>query len=196
MSVQVRRESIPVILQKINDAEDVLEALKEHKDDVALKNIFGYSFIPRGKFLLPEGQPPYNQDAAPMDLNVSHLAFEAPKFDKFIRTDLTQVKREQLYIQLLESLHKSEADLMLHIKDQTLNEVYPKIELDKIVDAGFFSWPEGIDREEYNLKRFQAEVQKLKKELPKPQEVESLEQNSGTQTTQKKSTRGRPKKSS
>ena len=186
-----RRDSLPIILQKINESEDVLQALKDRVADPALKNVFGYAFIPRGKFLLPEGIPPYKSDDSILDLTVSHLAFETKHFGRFIREDLTNTKREQLYIQLLESLHKTEVDLMELIKSQTLDSVYKNITLDKIVDAGFFTWPEGIGREEYMLQKFQAEVTKLKKELPKSVVGESLELNSGIQPQK---SRGRPKK--
>lgn len=187
-----RRDSLPIILQKINNAEDVLQALKDNVADPALKNVFGYAFIPRGKFLLPEGVPPFKSDDSILDLTISHLSFEAKHFDRFVRADLTPTKREQLYIQLLESLHKTEVDLMELIKSQTLDSVYKNITLDKVVDAGFFAWPEGVDREEFVLNRFKDEVKKLKKELPKP-EVELQEPISGTETAPKKS-RGRPKK--
>lgn len=190
MLEQKRRESMPVILQEINAAENVVEALKEYIDDVTLKNVFGYSFIPRGKFLLPEGQPPFDVDSAPKNLTVSNLAYESRNFSRFVRTDLTPTKREQLYIQLLESLHKSEADLMLLVKDQTLSSVYPKITLDKVVEAGFFTWPEGLDREEYMLKKFKDEVSKV--DVPKLLAPELLLQDSGTVKPPKQ--RGRPKK--
>jgi len=182
-----RRESMSIILQKINTSEDVLQSLKDNVSDPALKNVLGYAFIPRGRFLLPEGECPFNKDNAPMDLTTSNLGYEAKNFDRFIRTDLTETKREQLFIQLLESLHHTEATLMILIKDQTLNESYPNITLDKIVDAGFFEWPNGIDRDEFMLEQFKKEVKQVK--IPKVSE-ELLAQNSGIPPKAK----GRPKK--
>lgn len=183
-----RRESMPIILQKINTSEDVLQSLKDNVSDPALKNVLGYAFIPKGRFLLPEGDCPFNKDNAPMDLTVSNLGYEAKNFDRFIRTDLTPTKREQLFIQLLESLHATEAALMILIKDQTLNIVYPNITLDKIVDAGFFAWPDGLDRDEFMLEKFKNEVQQVKEKKEPTKSL--LEQNCGIP----KKTKGRPKK--
>ena len=45
----------------------------------------------------------------------------------FKREDLTPVKREGLFIEMLESVPHAEAKILLAIKDQRLDKVYPKI---------------------------------------------------------------------
>ena len=45
----------------------------------------------------------------------------------FKREDLTPVKREGLFIEMLESVPHAEAKILLAIKDQRLDKIYPKI---------------------------------------------------------------------
>ena len=145
-------KTIPEVLQEINDG-DTLVLLTECKDNAALKNILGHAFIPKGKFLLPSGTPPYTEDSAPKNMNPSNLWVESKSLSRFIRQDLKPSVRENLFIQMLEKVHPTESKLLLLIKDQNLESEYPNITLDKVVDSGFFIWPHGIDREEYVQKR-------------------------------------------
>jgi|LakMenE01Jun11ns_1017448.scaffolds.fasta_scaffold9959694_93 hypothetical protein len=143
-----KRESVPEMLQRFNDG-DTLTLLKQNFSNESLKMLFGYGFIPKGKWLLPEGTPPYREDAAPVGMARANLWMEIKKFERFMRADLNKLRREQLFIQLLEELHPLESKLVLAIKDQTIPDLYPNITLDKVVDAGFFIWPHGIDETEY-----------------------------------------------
>ena len=143
-----KRESVPEMLQRFNDG-NTIKLLKENSSNECLKLLFGYGFIPKGKWLLPEGTPPYREDAAPVGMTRANLWMEIKKFDRFIKPELNKLRREQLFIQLLEELHPLESKLVLAVKDQTISEMYPNITLDKVVDAGFFIWPHGIDETEY-----------------------------------------------
>jgi len=185
-----RRKKIPELLKIINDSDNVVEALKQYNTDSSMKNVLGYALIPKGKFLLPDGQPPYKIKNQLTDNNMPQFDYEAQRFDKFIRADLSNLKREQLYIQLLETIHETEVDLMLLIKDQTLHTVYPNITLDKVVDAGFFPWPDYLDRQEYMSKQVKTEVVKV--EPPKSLEVPTISEEEPICGLKK--SRGRPKK--
>ena len=115
---------ITEILEEINN--DPLMLVK-HKENGALRLIFEHAFDPAKKFELPEGDPPYKQDAAPIGMTPGNLYMEARKLYIFCRKDLNALRRETLFIQLLESIHPSEAKLVLAIKDQKLTKMYPKI---------------------------------------------------------------------
>jgi curli biogenesis system outer membrane secretion channel CsgG len=52
---------------------------------------------------------------------------ETRKFYVFNRKDLPKLRREQLFIQLLEALHPSEAKIIVAMKDQNLNSLYNNI---------------------------------------------------------------------
>ena len=180
-----KKETIPEVLTRFNDG-DTLALLKENVTNDALKMVFGYGFIPKGKWVLPEGTPPYKEESAPIGMTPGNLWSETRSFDRFTRTDLSNTKRELMFIQLLENVHPSEAKLVIAIKDQTITELYPNITLDKIVDSGFFIWPHGIDEAEYRASL--TEVKKVK--IPKEPKVILNQPNSG----EIKKSRGRPKK--
>jgi hypothetical protein len=55
----------------------------------------------------------------------------------FCRADLPSLKRESIFISLLENIHPSEADLMLAIKDQDLTRLYPNLTRELGEKAGF-----------------------------------------------------------
>ena len=63
--------------------------------------------------------------------------------------------------------------LVIAIKDQNIPSLYPNITLDKIVDAGFFVFPHGIDEAEYRANVGKKEVKKVK--LPKEPELSQAE---------------------
>lgn len=155
-----QRETIPELLQRINDG-DTLELLKGYTTNESIKYIFGYGFIPKGKWLLPEGTPPYKEDAAPPGMTPGNLWIESKKFQYFVNPEVKVMRREQLFIQLLESIHPTEAKLVIAIKDQNISSIYPNITLDKIVDAGFFIWPAGIDEQIYRSRGKEVELPKL-----------------------------------
>lgn len=167
-----KRETIPELLQHINDG-DTLELLKGYTTNESIKYIFGYGFIPKGKWLLPEGIPPYKEEAAPEGMTPGNLWVESKKFQYFINPEVNVVRREQLFIQLLESIHPTEAKLVIAIKDQNIPSLYPNITLDKIVDSGFFIWPHGIDEVEYRANAGKKEVKKVK--LPKESQLNPAE---------------------
>jgi hypothetical protein len=135
------KKFIPEILQEINDSPNVLESLKSYVDNETLKYTFAWAFIPKAKFMLPDGIPPYKPTSNPIGTTASNFAQEVRKFQMFLRTDMKRVHLEKLFIQLLEDLHPSESEVLICIKDQNLRRLYPNITLDLIVEAGFFTYP-------------------------------------------------------
>lgn len=112
------------VLEEINS--DV-KKINSYKDDAALRFIFEYAFDPEKKFDLPDGEPPFKPDGAPIGMTPANLRMEAKKLYVYTRKDLKPIRKEQLFIGLLEAVHPSEAKLLCHIKDQTLEDLYPNI---------------------------------------------------------------------
>ena len=128
------RKFIPEILDEINQDP---KAISNYKDSVALKILFDYAFNPAKKFDLPEGEPPFKHDAAPIGMSPANLMMELKKLYVFTpERPLNKVRRETLFIQLLENVHPSEAKLLCAVKDQTLPKLYKKITVDLLVDNG------------------------------------------------------------
>lgn len=100
--------------------QEKINILKQHSSD-ALLRILKCAYCPSIKFVLPEGTPPYKEnqfdDCQPM------LYQEVRRMYLFIEggnSDLTKLKREQLFIGLLESLDKDDAKLLCSVKDKKL----------------------------------------------------------------------------
>jgi len=129
-----QQKYIPEILEEINKDP---KKINDYKDDAGIDLVFKYAFHPNGKMLLPEEDPPYKPDAAPLGMSRAVLRHELTKLYVFCRKDLTNIKREQLFINLLESVHPTEAKLLIAIKDRTLDKMYKKITKKLVTEAGF-----------------------------------------------------------
>jgi hypothetical protein len=124
---------ITEVLEEINSDPKVIE---QYKTDMALKILFEYAFIPENKMDLPPGEPPYKPDAAPIGMSPANLRMEMKKLYVFKRQDLKPIKREQLFIDLLENVHPEEAKLLLAVKDQKLSKLYKKVTRKVVEGAG------------------------------------------------------------
>lgn len=128
------RRNIPEILQDINDNPANISL---YKNNVALKLLMPYAFLPEKKFCLPEGTPPFKEDAAPIGMSPGNFVQELRRLYIFTpERELNQVRRETLFIQLLESLHPSESKILVAVKDQKLQELYPNVTPALLVDNG------------------------------------------------------------
>tara|TARA_R100001510_G_scaffold52290_1_gene52878 strand:- start:443 stop:871 length:429 start_codon:yes stop_codon:yes gene_type:complete len=84
------------------------------------KDILKYNFTDI-KLDLPEGKPPYTQHEELRDTNSNRIPAEWRKMQYFLPgNNLPIVKREKLFIDILESLSPEEAELILKIKDKKL----------------------------------------------------------------------------
>lgn len=131
-------KNIPEMLDEINKDTILLE---KYRENAALKFIFQCAFIPEQKFELPEGDPPYKQDSAPIGMSPANLMMETKKFYVFTKAkQIPKVRKEQLFIQLLENVHPTEAKLLLAIKDQKLNKLYKNVTADLVANYGFIPY--------------------------------------------------------
>ena len=117
--------SIPIIFEDIAKAKSITERKKillEHGSN-PLKELLKYAFHPDIKFLLPEGAPPFKTVGSPNEHNPTYLYNNIRKFYLFVEgghEGLTTLRREQLFIQLLEELHPKEAEVVIQVKDKKL----------------------------------------------------------------------------
>lgn len=132
----MRRLGISEILQRASATPE--EALRvawlQQNDSPTLRTVLRGALDPTVKWLLPEGNPPYK----PCDLvDQQHRLFtETRKLYLFVEggsPNLKQIRREALFIELLESLDPDDAKLMLAVKDKHLP--YPGVTTDIINKA-------------------------------------------------------------
>jgi hypothetical protein len=111
-----------------------VEALKEYDTD-ALRAILIWNY--EAVSMLPEGQVPYSPNEAPKGTEHQQLSTEYKRLYHFVKGGndaLKPLRRESMFIQLLEGLHEDEAALLCKVKDRRLEENY-KINLDIIKEA-------------------------------------------------------------
>jgi hypothetical protein len=129
------------LTQMLTEINDNPKAIENYKQEFLLKVIFAHSFLPDYKFILPEGEPPFRPAAEPMGMTPTNMFNEARRMYVFTRKDLTPIKRESLFISLLEGVHPDEAKVLIAVKDQKLNKLYPKITHKLVSDAGIIPAP-------------------------------------------------------
>ena len=118
--------SIPLIFEDVAAANSIKarkKILLENESN-QLKELLKYAFHPDIKFALPPGKPPYKTIGSPEEYNPTYLYPNIRKFYLYIEgghDGLTQLRREQLFVQMLESLHPKEAEVVIQIKDKKLN---------------------------------------------------------------------------
>lgn len=122
-----------VIVAKIEaqtTVEKQVEFLQLHSS-YALKAVLGYGMDPGVKWLLPVGDPPYRPlfDAADQE---GRFYVECKKLIYFVDSpegrEVKQLKREQLFIQVLESIDPRDAVLLLRMKNRQLKIMPEAIE--------------------------------------------------------------------
>jgi Family of unknown function (DUF6433) len=108
-------------ISKMSRRADRLAELQKHKGNAAMLTVLQGAFDPRIEWLLPEGVPPFKRNDLP-DLE-SVLYAEIRKVYLFVKggnDNLKPLRRESLFIQLLESLAPADADLLCAIKDKKM----------------------------------------------------------------------------
>ena len=116
-------ESLPFIFGEVAKAKtkDQKKATLIKYDNSALRELLRYAFDPNLKFLLPPGNPPHKYAGDTDEPNPTYLYGLVRKLYLFVEggnTALKQSRREYLFIEMLESIHPLEAELLLQVKDK------------------------------------------------------------------------------
>jgi hypothetical protein len=119
---------ISEVIKKTSNAKTKAEKIKILRDNntQALRSILKWNFDPAIQSDLPEGEVPFNKNDAPIGTEHTVLEREVKNLWRFIKgaNTLSRFKREQLFIQLLEGLHESEAEVVVLSKDKQLHNKY------------------------------------------------------------------------
>jgi hypothetical protein len=103
-----------------------IQVLKEN-ESLHLKSVLIWQFDDTVVSVLPEGPVPFDKNEAPAGTEHTYLAHEHKVLYNFIKGGndfLKPVKREQLFLQLLEGLHADEAEVICLMKDKKLTDKY------------------------------------------------------------------------
>ena len=148
----VSKTLISEVLQRVSNAKvkkEKVAILQEYKSP-ALTKVLLCNFAKSITFMFPSGKTPFTENEVPKGINHQILFTEHRLLEKFIkknvngvivygcsgqpRPSIQQLKKESLWIQLLEALHPEEAELLDIVKDKKLTEKY-KITKQNVIEA-------------------------------------------------------------
>lgn len=121
--------TIAEILQKAHNAKTKSEKVKvlQENNSQALRSLFIWNYDDSVISAIPDGDVPYRPNPAPMGTEHTLLEKEARKFYYFIKggaDNLPSMKKENMFIQMLEGLHEDEAKVLCLVKDKQLGKRY------------------------------------------------------------------------
>jgi len=137
------KELISEIFTKINNAKDKpkkIEVLRQY-DTPGMRMILKGAFDPKIEWELPEGTPPYIENEAPAGTEHTYLEVEAKRLYNFAKggnEQINKIRKETLFIQMLEGLHANEAKVLIDVKNKSLNKTYKGLTSDMVKEA--FGW--------------------------------------------------------
>jgi len=143
------------ILDKVSKLKTKKEKVAhlQHHNTPALRMILKASFDPKIVWDLPDGGVPFKPNDAPEGTEHTMLISEARKLFHFIKGGNNQIngmKRESMFVQMLEGLNENEAHLLIAAKDKSLHQMYKGLSDNVVKEA--FDWDENymqIEHETY-----------------------------------------------
>ncbi len=148
----VNQTLISEVLQRVSNAKTKAEKVKLLRDykSPALTKLLLCNFAKNIDFVFPDGATPFTPKKTPKGLDHARLYAEHRFIDKFItktvngvryfgcsngpRPRIQQLKKEQLWVQLLEGLHPDESRVLDLVKDKKLQDRY-KITKQNVIDS-------------------------------------------------------------
>ena len=117
---------ILTLVSKQRSKAKKIEVLKEYECD-ALKSVLIWNFDNTAISVMPEGEVPYKKNEAPLGTDHTSLRKAWRNLYHFVKggnDSLSSLRRESMFIQLLEGLHPDEADIICLAKDGNLETKY------------------------------------------------------------------------
>jgi hypothetical protein len=118
-------EVLELVSEQKSDLKKIA-VLQEYECDI-LKSLFIWNFDDSVISLLPQGTVPYKPNENPLGTDHSSLRREQRNLYMFVKggnDQLSTIRRETIFIQLLEGLHPKEADIVIAVKDGALEDMY------------------------------------------------------------------------
>ena len=117
------------ILQKVSSAKTKKEKvdLLQQYNSQGLRSLLIINFDDSLEFLLPEGDVPFTPNDAPAGTEHTRLTQEYRGLYRFFKggdASIKGMRREQLFVQLLEGLHADEAKMLVSACNKDLQSKY------------------------------------------------------------------------
>ena len=136
------------IANKVNNAKDKPRKLKvlQDNDSVALRQVLRGAFDSKIEWAIPKGDDiPYTVNEAPVGTDHTILSQEAKKLYMFVKggdNSIKQSQRELIFIQMLEGLSSEEAEFLVTVVNQKINNKYKGFTANLVKEA--FNWDENF----------------------------------------------------
>jgi|TARA_Y100000287_G_scaffold178276_1_gene170764 hypothetical protein len=123
---------ISEILRKVSNAKtkkEKVDLLRKHNTP-ALRQLLIINFDDSIVSMMPEGDVPYTPNDAPVGTDHTRLEQEYRGLYRFFKggnDKLPSLRRESLFVQLLEGLSAEEAELLVLAKDGRINDKYKRL---------------------------------------------------------------------
>ena len=120
---------ITEILQKVSSAKtkkEKVDLLQEYNSQ-GLRSLLIINFDDSLEFLLPPGEVPFTENDAPAGTEHTRLVHEFKGLYRFFKggdASIKGMRREQLFVQLLEGLHADEANMLVSACNKDLQSKY------------------------------------------------------------------------
>lgn len=149
------------MLDDVNNAKTREEkvALLRQYDRPDFITVIRLNFDPNLVMDLPEGEPPYKKELdVPAGMSHTNLLKEIRRFYIWLdsNTNLPKLKKESLFVNLLEGLHWTEAEALVLAKDRNLTKKYKTIKEDLIREAFPYALPPVVKEEKPAPKKAKA----------------------------------------
>ena len=139
------------IANKVNNAKDKPRKLKvlQDNDSVALRQVLRGAFDSKIEWAIPKGDVPYTVNEAPVGTDHTILSQEAKKLYMFVKggdNTIKQSQRELIFIQMLEGLCAEEAEFLITVVNQKVNNKYKGFTANLVKEA--FDWDDNFMKKE------------------------------------------------
>ena len=140
------------IAMKVNNAKDKPRKLKvlQDNDSVALRQVLRGAFDSKIEWAIPKGDDiPYTVNEAPVGTDHTILSQEAKKLYMFVKggdNTIKQSQRELIFIQMLEGLSAEEAEFLITVVNQKVNNKYKGFTANLVKEA--FDWDDNFMKKE------------------------------------------------
>lgn len=129
-------DTLREIMKDINT--DINNAMK-HTGNSYFRKFMETAYVKEKKLPLPDGDAPFTASNIESEVQTKGVMWQfLKKLDTVRRPDLHQLKREVMFIDALENVTKQEAQVLICMKDQVMEKLYPNITLEKLVEVGYF----------------------------------------------------------
>jgi hypothetical protein len=115
-------------IQGLNSYKEREKLLAEEGDNFTIKTILQLAYNENIKLDLPEGSPAFKRDDSPVGTNGTNYRKTLKKLMNLTsNSPFVQLKKQKIFLDILESLHEKDSEILCAAKDNRLEKLYPKV---------------------------------------------------------------------